>query len=193
MSRENMMQHWTEAQVQAAIATALENEPDGPNKEYWTTECTVQDIRVKYGLKKFKPNPLTVTLVRECCGENSTTRFSTRKRRKGLADWRCFDIECRLKVLVMPFGKFAGKTLPWIYEKSPSYLAWFHETVQGCEEIKEAIRGLDGIEAHLMEFRERPREPKRLTPTQEQVEWLMGKFTTPTIDAVCIKLFNGEE
>ena len=193
MSIENMMQHWTEAEVRTAIATALENEPDGPNKAYWTTECTAHDIRVKYGLKKFKPNPLVVTLVRECCGEKFNHTLFYKKEAKGLKDWRCFDIECRLKVLVMPFGKFAGKTLPWIYEKSPSYLAWFHETVQGCEEIKEAIRGFDGIEAHLMEFRERPRQPKRLTPTQEQVEWLMGKFTTNAIDVVCAKLFNGEE
>ena len=32
----------------------------------------------------------------------------------------------------MPFGKFEGQTLPWVYEQEPSYLAWFHETVDGC-------------------------------------------------------------
>ena len=46
----------------------------------------------------------------------------------------------------MPFGKFAGLTVALIYERQPSYLAWFHETVEGCPEIKEVIRGLDGIE-----------------------------------------------
>jgi hypothetical protein len=55
------------------------------------------------------------------------------------------------------------------------------------------LRGLDGIEAHLTAFRQRPRQqPKQLSPTQQQVEWLMGKFTTGTIDAVCEELFGGE-
>jgi hypothetical protein len=94
----------------------------------------------------------------------------------------------------MPFGKFAGITVPLVYEQQPSYLAWFHETVQGCEEVKAVIRGLDGIETHLTAFRQRPQQsPKQLTPTQQQVEWLMGKFTTETIDAVCDELFGGEE
>ena len=30
------------------------------------------------------------------------------------------------------------------------------------------------------------------TPTQQQVEWLMGKFSTQTINLVCDELFNGE-
>ena len=93
----------------------------------------------------------------------------------------------------MPFGKFEGQTLRWVYEQEPSYLAWFHETVDGCEEVKEAIRAMDGIEAHLAAFRERRQpSPKRLSPTQQEVEWLMGKFTTQTIDAVCEDLFGGE-
>lgn len=42
----------------------------------------------------------------------------------------------------------------------------------GCEEVKAAIRALDGIEAHLAAFREKRPLPsqKRLTPTQQQVE-----------------------
>ena len=55
------------------------------------------------------------------------------------------------------------------------------------------IRGLDGIETHLTAFRQRQGQPpKRLAPTQQEVEWLMGKFTSQTIDAVCEELF-GEE
>ena len=104
----------------------------------------------------------------------------------------------------LPFGKFKGQTLSWVYEQSPSYLVWFHETVEGCDDIKESIQHLDGIEAHLAAFRQKrpqaiqrqppyPQAPKPFSPTQQEVEWLMGKFTTQTIDAVCDELFGGEK
>ena len=34
---------------------------------------------------------------------------------------------------------------------------------------------------------------KPLTSTQQEVEWLMGKFSSETIDAICARLFTGEE
>ena len=70
----------------------------------------------------------------------------------------------------------------------------FHECVQGCEEVKAVIRGLDGIDAHLTEFRQKPRPPKpgRRSPTQQEAEWLMGKFSSQTVDSVCAELFGGE-
>jgi hypothetical protein len=189
MKTHTIMQEWTREQVQAAINKALENEPEGPNKEYWTTLCTIKDIKVTYGLKKFKPTPVTVTLVRECCGRQFSHTLTSTREAKGLTDWGCFDPECRLKVLIMPFGKFAGSTIPLVYEKEPSYLAWFHETVCGWENIKEAIRGLDGIETHLEEYRLRQQPKPR--PTREQVEWLLGKFSSETIDSLCEELFGG--
>jgi uncharacterized protein (DUF3820 family) len=103
----------------------------------------------------------------------------------------------------MPFGKFEGQTLPWIYEQEPSYLAWFHECVDDYDDIKTLVRELDGIEAHLTAFRQKrrgtiqgqlpyPQAPKSLSPTQQEVEWLMGKFSVQTVDAVCNELFGGE-
>ena len=166
MSEANYMQQWTQKEVQAAIAKALENEPDGPTKEYWTTECTVNDIKVKYGLKKFKPNPLKIVLVRECCGEKFTHTLTYKKQAKSLKDCKCFSPECQLRTTVMPFGKFAGLTVPLVYEQQPSYIAWFYECVQGCEEVKAVIRGLDGIEAHLTAFRHKQRQPKWQPPKQ---------------------------
>jgi hypothetical protein len=194
MSIEHMKQQWTQKEVQVAIAKAVENEPAGPNRDYWTTDITVQDVKERHGLREFKPDPLTVTLVRECCGEAYTHVLRYKREAKNLKDWKCMDSRCRLKVTVLPFGKYAGLTLPLVYEKEPSYLAWFHETVEGCEEVKQVIRSLDGIEAHLTAFRARRRQvsQKRLTPTQQQVEWLMGKFSAETIDGVCEELFGGE-
>jgi hypothetical protein len=155
----------------------------------------VAEIRKKYGLKRLKPDPVTVTLVRPCCGKQFVHLLKQKKEAKSLKDPRCMEPQCRLKVLVMPFGKFAGLTIPLVYEQQPSYLAWFHETVEGRDEIKEAIRALDGIEAHLAAFRQKPRQPsspRKLNPTQQDVEWLMGKFSASTIDKVCDELFGGK-
>ena len=101
----------------------------------------------------------------------------------------------------MPFGKFKGQTLSWVYEQEPSYLAWFHESVDGCEEVKEPIRGLAGIEAHLggvpaeatVEAGTTVTAAAARDPGQQEVEWLMGKFSTETVDLVCEELFGGEE
>ena len=79
------------------------------------------------------------------------------------------------------------------HEQQPSYLAWFYETVDGYEEVKAVIRALDGIEAHLTAFRGRQGRPsprKPLSSTQQQVEWLMGKFSSETVDSVCEELFG---
>ena len=69
MRQETQRQHWTQEEVSQAIVKALEDEPDGANKEYWSTESTVDQIKAKYHTTKFKPSPLKVTLVRSCCGE----------------------------------------------------------------------------------------------------------------------------
>ena len=106
---------------------------------------------------------MTVTLVRECCGRQFVHVLTARESAICLKDPECADPECRRRLATLPFGKFKGQTLPWVYEQQPSYLAWFHETVDGCEEVKEAIRALDGIEAHLAAFRLRRRQPPEAT------------------------------
>jgi hypothetical protein len=189
MKKETQRQHWTQEEVNQAIARALEAEPDGPNKEYWTTDLTVEEVKRRYHTTKFKPTPLKIVLVRRCCGEKFTHVLANKRQARGLDDWRCPSLECRLRSMTLPFGKFEGQTLRWVYEQEPSYLAWFCDTVDGCEEVKEAIRALDGIERHLRAFREkRSRVPP--TPTQQEVEWLMGKFSASTVDKVCEELFG---
>jgi hypothetical protein len=126
MTKETQRQHWTQEEVIQAIARALENEPEGPNRDYWMTDCMVAEIRKKYRLKRLKPDPLNIVLVRPCCGKQFVHLLKQKKEAKSLKDPRCMEPECRLKVLVMPFGKFAGLTVPLVYEQQPSYLAWFH-------------------------------------------------------------------
>jgi uncharacterized protein (DUF3820 family) len=192
-NKETQRQHWTSEEIKTAIAKALEHEPDGPNKDYWTSDLTVDAVKRKYRTTKFKPSPLKIVLVRQCCGEKFTHVLANKREAKGLDDWRCPGVECRLRTTVMPFGKFEGQTLRWVHEQEPSYLAWFHETVDGCEEVKEAIRMLEGIETHLVAFRQkRQMSPRKLAPTQQEVEWLMGKFSAQTVDKVCEELFGGQ-
>ena len=128
MGRESCKQHWTQEEVGKAIAKALENEPEGPNKEYWTTDLTVDAVKRKYHTTKFKPTPLKIVLVRRCCGEKFTHVLANKRKANGLSDWRCLDPQCLPKTLVMPFGKFKGESLSWVYEQEPSYLAWFTST-----------------------------------------------------------------
>ena len=191
MKRETQRQHWTQEEVNQAIAKATANEPEGPNKVYWTSDLTVNQVKRKCRTTKFKPSPLTVVLVRQCCGEKFVHVLANKRGMNGLDDWRCPGVECRLRSTTLPFGKFEGQTLRWVYEQEPSYLAWFHETVDGCEEVKEAIRALDGVEAHLEAFRLKRRSlPQQLTPTQQEAEWLTGKFSAATVDKVCEDLFG---
>jgi hypothetical protein len=194
MKKETQRQHWTQEEVKTAIAKAIEHEPEGPNKDYWASDLTVDAVKRKYRTTKFKPSPWKIVLVRQCCGEKFSHVLANKRQAKGLDDWRCPGVECRLRTTVLPFGKYEGQTLRWVHEQEPSYLAWFYDTVDGYEEVKEAIRALDGFEAHLAAFREKRRQPgvKPLSPTQQQVEWLMGKFSSETVDKVCSELFGGQ-
>ncbi len=110
-----------------------------------------------------------------------------------LKDPGCADPECRRRTATLPVGKFKGERLSWVYELDPGYVAWFHETVEGYDEVKAAIRALDGIEAHLTAFREKrqPSSQKRLSATQQEIEWLMEQFSVMTVDKACKDLFDG--
>ena len=39
----------------------------------------------------------------------------------------------------MPFGKYQGKTLNWLYQNDPAYLLWAGQTMFGTD-IQEEIR-----------------------------------------------------
>ena len=84
------------------------------------------------------------------------------------------------------FGKFRGRTVDEVMRVESTYLAWFVDQVEGCDELKEAIK------AH-------PRFPAAWESYQEcrwkirqKAEWRQGQFSEPTIDSVCDELFNAE-
>ena len=149
-------------------------------------EVRAEEVQAQAGLRDARAG-----VLREAFSHLLTARESA----LCLKDPGCDDPECRRRLVTLPFGKFKGELLSWVYELDPSYVAWFHETVEGCQLIKEAIRGLPGVETHLAAFRRRrgqPSLPRKLTPTQQEVEWLMGKFSAETVDIVCSELFGGE-
>ena len=57
-------------EVRTAIAKAMEDEPEGPDKGLLDDGDLAQTrSRGSTAMTKFKPKPVTVTLVRECCGK----------------------------------------------------------------------------------------------------------------------------
>lgn len=82
------------------------------------------------------------------------------------------------------FGKFKGRTVEEVMHVESTYLAWFVDQVDGCEELKEAIKAHPRFRAvqasHLESRRKR----------QQAVEWQQGQFSEPTIDSVCDELFR---
>ena len=89
MKKETQRQHWTQEEVKTAIAKAIEHEPEGPNKDYWASDLTVDAVKRKYRTTKFKPSPWKIVLVRQCCGEKFSHVLANKRQAKGLDDWRC--------------------------------------------------------------------------------------------------------
>ena len=83
---------------------------------------------------------------------------------------------------IMPIGKYRDKPLTNVFAIDPSYLAWFVSTVEGYDDVKEAIQALPAFDAHLTAYHSR----------QRNREWWKGKFSPQTVDGVCDQLFNGE-
>ena len=40
----------------------------------------------------------------------------------------------------MPFGKFKGKTINFVMEEQPNYLAWFVDQIKGQDKLVEQIK-----------------------------------------------------
>ena len=85
------------------------------------------------------------------------------------------------------FGKFKGRTVDEVMRVESTYLAWFVDQVEGCEELKEAIKAHPKFPA-VRESYLRCRQK-----IQQKAEWRQGQFSQPTVDDVCDELFKPEE
>jgi len=98
----------------------------------------------------------------------------------------------------MPFGKHKGKTLAAVLREEPSYLCWFVESIEGCQDIKEAIVALPGFQEEWAKYYER-KHRKELTTRQiveDTVREMFADEQSPsqeTLDSLCDQLFNGPE
>jgi hypothetical protein len=85
------------------------------------------------------------------------------------------------------FGKFRGRSVDEVMRVESTYLAWFVDQVDGCEELKEAIMAHPRFPAARESY---------LTcrqKIQRKAEWRQGQFSQPTIDSICDELFHGPE
>ena len=99
---------------------------------------------------------------------------------------------------ILPFGKHKGKTLATVLQEEPSYLCWFVETVDGYNDLKEAIFALpDFQEKQAIHYaRQRRKETATRQIIEESVCRILGieQPTSPKqLDLLCDRLFNGHE
>ena len=97
-----------------------------------------------------------------------------------------------------PFGKHKGKTLLTVMHEEPSYLCWFADTVEGCEDVKKAIVALPGFEGEQAKYceRQRLREARLRQMVEETVLRILqpGQPAGPEpLDRLCDRLFNEPE
>jgi hypothetical protein len=85
------------------------------------------------------------------------------------------------------FGKFRGRTVDEVIRVESSYLAWFVGKIEGCEELKEAIKAHPRFPAVWESYAALRRH------MQQQAEWQQGQFSEPTIENLCDELFKPEE
>ena len=97
------------------------------------------------------------------------------------------------KELRLPFGRFKGRTLVDVMREEPSYLCWFHDTVEDRRELKAAMEALPDFPARLAAYRERRSVKQRtLEETIEDVVTRMFRVepTQGEVDRLCDELFD---
>jgi ribosomal protein S27AE len=97
------------------------------------------------------------------------------------------------KELRLPFGKHKGKAISVILVEEPGYLCWFHDAVDGTEEVKQAIAALPQFPMQLAQYRERKGlKDKTLDQKIEEVVARMFAVepTPQEIDDLCDRLFH---
>jgi hypothetical protein len=96
----------------------------------------------------------------------------------------------------MPLGKHKGKALSVVFAEEPGYLCWFHDVVDGNEELKKAIAALPEFPARLAKYRERKGlKDKTLEQRIEEVVARMFAVepTPQETDDLCDRLFHGQD
>ncbi len=94
----------------------------------------------------------------------------------------------------MPIGMHKGRSLTAILADEPSYLCWFYVTVDGYDDVKQAIAALPEFPVRLAKYNERKQiKDKTLEQRIEEVVARMFAVepTPAELDALCDELFHG--
>ena len=95
----------------------------------------------------------------------------------------------------MPFGKFRNKPVSDVLRRDPSYLAWFCDTVDGNEGVKQAIRALPGFSeaSRRYSLRKNVGMPQVRPPVEEAELPNMGvdpRLSREDLDRLCKEVFD---
>ena len=96
--------------------------------------------------------------------------------------------------IMLPFGKHKGKSLATILAEEPSYLCWFYHTVDGYDDVKQALAALPEFPARLAKYKERKQTKDKAL--EQRIEEVVARMfavepTPAELDALCDELFHG--
>jgi len=155
--------------------------------------------QANYWLNNGRGKHTEITLTIKCprCNSERTVTLKGKAELKRLARKECSGCvaqraaENRHLEIPLPFGKFKGKTINFVMEEQPNYLAWFVDTIKGHDGLVEQIKTHTQFPQAWAEYMERqirtmPRERR------EAMEWQAGRFSQQTIDELCNRIFDGD-
>ncbi len=143
-----------------------------------------------------KHTEITLTVTCPRCNSELSVTLRGKAELKQLVKKQCSGCvaqraaENRHLEIPLPFGKFKGKTINFVMEDQPTYLAWFVDQIKGEDKLVEQIKTHTQFPQAWAEYMERqiavmPKERR------EEIEWQAGRFSQRTIDELCNRIFGG--
>ena len=155
--------------------------------------------QANYWLNTGRGKHTEITLAVTCprCNCEKTVTLKSKGELKQLLKKQCSGCvaqraaENRHLEIPMPFGKFKGKTINFVMEDQPTYLAWFVDQIKGQDKLVEQIKTHTQFPQTWVKYKEKQActVPKEL---REAREWREGKFSQRTIDELCNRIFSGD-
>jgi uncharacterized protein (DUF3820 family) len=154
--------------------------------------------QAKYWLGNGRGKHTEITLTVKCakCNSQGTITIEDKSELRELLKEGCLrcktweEIKNQHLKIPLPFGKFRGKSINYVMEKQPSYLAWFVDKVKGEDALVEKIKTHTGFPAAWADYVGKQAVIVPKTRREEQ-EWQEGRFSQQTIDELFNCFFGG--
>ncbi len=88
----------------------------------------------------------------------------------------------------MPFGKYKGKPISEVFQRDPSYLAWFCGNVDGNEDIKRVISAMAGHREAFRKCLASKAQPVR--SCAEETFCIDPRLSREDLDRLCHEILN---